>query len=501
MCGIIGIIANQPVAQDLYDGMTLLQHRGQDAAGIMTYSGQRFHEKKGLGLVKEVFRSRSMARLKGNAGIGHVRYPTIGGVGIENAQPFSCQMPYGIAMAQNGNLFNFYELKKQIAEEDLCNVSSECDVEAILHIFRSSLIKLAHKNKNQFAMDHLWKACKKLFSRARGGYSIVGYIGGKGLIAFRDPHGIRPLVMGKRSTEGKPDEYIFASESVAVDILGFELMGDVAPGEMVVIDEDRNVHRKIIHQEPHRPCVFEHIYLARPDSLMDNISVHKARMRMGELLGKKIKKANLQIDVVMPVPDSAREAALAASVVLKKPYREGLIKNRYIGRTFIMPDQGARQKSIRYKLTPIILEVRRKNILLVDDSIVRGNTSKAIIDMMREAGANKVYFASASPPLRNPCYYGIDMPTREEFVANKLTEEEIAKKIGADALFYQDIEDLAKAVRYKKKNNVKRYCMACLDGKYPVGDFDDATLTKWEEQRKRSHAELEKNKNGLPVLQ
>lgn len=500
MCGIIGIIGNSDIAQDIYDGLTILQHRGQDAAGIVTYDGNLFHQKKDVGLVKEIFNANNMRRLRGYAGVGHVRYPTIGGVGIENAQPFHFHMPFGITMSQNGNCYNFYDLKQEVYEEDLIQVSSECDVEAILHIFRSSLFKQAQKNKNQFSVEHIWKAMRRVFVKVKGGYSIVGYVGGKGMIAFRDPHGIRPLIMGKRSTKGNPDEYIFASESVVLDILGFEIMRDLEPGEVIFITDDRQVHSKVVLKKSFRPCVFEHVYLARPDSMIDDISVHKARMRMGELLGKHIKKAKLKIDVVMPVPDSSREAALGASRVLKKPYREGLIKNRYIGRTFIMPGQEIRKKSIRYKLNPITLEVKDKNVLLIDDSIVRGNTSAAIIEMIRSAGAKKVYFASAAPPLRFPCYYGIDMPIREEFIANKLSEDEIKEKLGADALFYQDIEDLKKAVKVGNKK-IKRHCMACMDGEYPTKDITEEALLNWENQRRKSHEKLDKVKSGLPVVQ
>lgn len=500
MCGILGIISNKPVAQDMYDGLTILQHRGQDAAGIVTFNGSTFHLKKGVGLVKEVFHTGNIGRLKGNIGVGHVRYPTIGGVGVENAQPFYFDMPYGVTMSQNGNCFNFYEVKQQVFEEDLCRVNSECDVEAILHIFRSSLIKQALKNSNQFKVEQIWKAMRRVFSRVKGGYALVGYVGDKGFLAARDPHGIRPLIFGKRTNPlGGPDEYIFSSESVVLDILGFEIVDDLQPGEVIFIDNDRKVHRKIVTQKSFRPCVFEHVYLARPDSMIDNISVHKARMRMGELLGKKIKKAKLDIDVVMPVPDSSREAALGAAGVLKKPYREGLIKNRYIGRTFIMPGQEIRKKSIRYKYNPITLEVKDKNVLLVDDSIVRGNTSAAIVEMIRSAGASKVYFASAAPPIRFPCYYGIDMPTREELIANKLSEDEIARTLGVDALFYQDIEDLKKSVKVGNKK-IKRHCMACMDGEYPTGDITEESIVEWENKRRESHKKLEQAKHGLPIV-
>lgn len=494
MCGVLGIMANQPVAQDMYDGLTILQHRGQDAAGIVTYDGNSLHIKKGIGLVKEIFHSGNMGRLSGNTGIGHIRYPTCGGVGIENAQPFMYDLPYGVTMAQNGNCFNFYEVKEQVYKEDLCRVSSDCDVEAILHIFRSSLIKQAHKNSNAFDISHIWKAVRKVFTRVKGGYAIVGYVGSKGMMGFRDPHGIRPLILGKRERKDQKTEYMFASESVVLDILGFEIVRDLEPGETIFITEEREVISKVVLQKTFRPCIFEHVYLARPDSIIDDISVHKSRMRMGEYLGKKVKKAHLDIDIVMPVPDSAREAALAAAKVLKKPYREGLIKNRYIGRTFIMPGQEIRKKNIRYKLNPIALEVKGKKVLLVDDSIVRGNTSKAIIEMVRNAGAEKVYFASACPPLRNPCYYGIDMPSTNQFIANKLTDQEIEKELGADALFYQDIEDLKKAVKAGNPK-IKRHCMACLDGEYPTSDITPETIKNWEDQRKKSKEQLKKIKH------
>lgn len=501
MCGIIGILNNTPVAQDLYDGLTLLQHRGQDAAGMVTFDGKAFHLKKDVGHVQEIFHKGSMLRLKGYAGIGHTRYPTIGGVGVENAQPFYFDMPYGVTMSQNGNCFNYYEVKEKIQTEALSRINSECDVEGILHIFRSTLIKQIQSHGNQFHLDFVWKGIKRVFQQLKGGYSVVGYLGGKGLFGFRDPHGIRPLIFGKREEKGKAPEYIFASESVVLDILGFTIIADVAPGEVIFVtdDEKREVHRKVVMQKAFRPCIFEYVYLARPDSMIDHISVHKARMRMGEFLGKRIKKTRLSIDVVMPVPDSAREAALSCAQVLKKPYREGLIKNRYIGRTFIMPGQEIRQKSIRYKLNPIVLEVKNKNVLLVDDSIIRGNTSAAIIQMVKKAGAKKVYFASAAPPLRSPCYYGIDMPTREEFIANKVSEEEIQKKLGADALFYQTGEDLKKAVRAGNPK-IKNFCMACMDGKYPTGDIKENTVEEWEQERRISHQKLERIKQGLPVL-
>jgi len=479
MCGVLGIFGNDYVAQDVYDALITLQHRGQDATGMITFDGKQFHTKKGVGLVKDVFHTRDMLRLKGNAGVGHTRYSTVGGGGAEDAQPFYTKVFFGVMMAHNGNLFNVYDLKKELWEKDHRFVNSSCDVEVILEVFTKALTKQRINKILKF--DHLCKATKSVFKRAQGAYSVVAYIAKHGMIAFRDPHGIRPLIMGKRKT-GLLDEYIFASESVTLDVLGFEFVRDVKAGELIWIDEERKVHSKVLSNKKHTPCIFEHVYFARPDSMLDGISVHKARMRMGEKLADKIKKSGLKIDVVMPVPDSSRTAAIALAAKLKLPYREGLIKNRYIGRTFIMPGQEIRKKSIHYKLNAVKLEFEGKNVLLVDDSIVRGNTSKAIVQMCKKAGAKAIYFASYSPPVKYPCLYGVDIPTSQELIAYTHTHDEIQKFIEADALFYTEVKDIFDSCK-KGNPKIKSFCMACFDGKYPTGDITPEVLKKVAEER------------------
>lgn len=479
MCGVLGIFGSQYVAQDIYDGLMALQHRGQDATGIITYDGNSFQLKKGLGLVKDVFHTRNMMRLKGYVGIGHTRYSTIGAGGALDAQPFLSQAFYGIAMAHNGNLFNSHELKKELFEKDKRLVNSDCDVEVILNVFSKALTTQEIKGGANF--EHICNAVQSVFDRSKGAYSVVSYIAKHGMVAFRDPHGIRPLVFGKR-TNGLVTEYIFCSEKVVLDILGFERIRDVEAGEVVWIDEDRNVHTKVLTKKPHTPCIFEFIYFARPDSIIDEISVHKARLRMGEKLAKQIEDSGLEIDVVMPVPDSSRTAAIGLAQILKLPYREGLIKNRYIGRTFIMPGQAMRKKSIKYKLNAMSLEFEGKNVLLVDDSIVRGNTSKQIVQMCKDAGAKKLYFASYSPPVLHPCVYGIDIPTKEELIASSNTVDEIAKFIGADKLFYANLEDTLESCLVGNPK-LKSMCMACFDGKYVTGDVTPEVLKKVSESR------------------
>jgi amidophosphoribosyltransferase len=477
MCGFVGIYnAKTPAATEVYEALMMVQHRGQDAAGILTFDGTQYHLKKGSGLVKDIFDERNMMRLKGNVGLGHTRYPTVGAGGVEDAQPFYTLVPYGIGICHNGNVYNHYELKKQLFEEDKFMVNSDCDVEVILNILGSSLQK--QRIKGKLKPEHIFKAVKSVFKRAHGGYSVVAYIAGHGMLAFKDPNGIKPGIFGKR-VDGLHTDYIFASESVVLDILGFELVRDIQAGEVIFIDENRKIHNKVLVSKPHTPCIFEYIYFARPDSTIDGISVHKARIRMGRKLGKIIKKAKLPIDVVIPVPDSSRSAATGVSDVLGVPLREGLIKNRYVGRTFIMPNQEMRQKSVRRKLNPIPYEINKKNVLLVDDSIVRGTTSKQIIEMVRKAGAKKVYFASAAPELRFPCLYGVDIPDKKGLIANQLTLPEIAKKIGADALFYSGVEDIVAGTR-TKKSTVKKFCTACFSGKYPTKGVTNDTLSKNE---------------------
>ena len=474
-------MTNKSVSQELYDGLVVLQHRGQDSAGMMTYRN-RFHLKKGNGLVRDVFHTKNMIRLKGTMGIGHVRYPTAGGYDAAEAQPFFVNAPFGIALIHNGNLTNYDQLKEELIERNARYLNTSSDSELLLNVIAHEILNL---RKNKLTPALIFKAMEKVYKRLKGSYSVIAMIANYGLLAFRDPYGIRPLCMGIRNGSMLP-EYIFASESVASDTLGFKLMGDVQPGEAIFVDTNRNVHRKQVAKKHRAPCIFEHVYLARPDSLIDDISVYKSRLRMGIALAKQIKKAKLDIDVVIPVPDSGRTAALQLAQELGIKYREGLVKNRYIGRTFIMPGQEIRKKSIKYKLNPIELELRDRNVLLVDDSIVRGNTSKKIVEMVRKAGAKKVYFASCAPPIVNPCVYGVDMPSRKEFVANGLEIDDIAKFIGVDKLFYQDVKDLIKAVKAGNPK-IDKFCYACMGGKYPTGDIDEEALKRAEMQRGEVH--------------
>lgn len=471
MCGIVGIYGYDYVAQDVYDGLVTLQHRGQDAAGMVTFDG-RFHVKKDIGLVRDVFHTRHMKHLLGYAGIGFNRYATMGTDNVEDVMPFIGQSPFGVALAFNGNIFNARELKKEIFEKDHRLVNSDNDGEVLLNIFTKSL---STQNAEVMGPENIWKAVESVYKRCKGAYSVIGYIAKQGMFAFRDPFGIRPLLLGKRK-DGLGSEYIFASESVTLDILGYEFVDDVGHGEAIFIEENgRKVHRKKVGPKTLSPCLFEYVYFARPDSILNGISVHKSRLRMGKKLAQKIKKAKLDIDVVMPVPDSARTAAFAVADELKLPYREGLIKNRYIGRTFIMPGQKIRKKSIRYKLNPMPLEIKDKNILLIDDSIVRGNTSRQIIEMVKGAGAKKVYFASYSPQILSPNLYGIDIATKEELIAVGNSVPKIAELICADSLFYGDIKDVFSAC-VEGNPKVKDLDMSCFDGRYVTGDVTPAIL-------------------------
>lgn len=474
-------MGNQPVSQELFDGLTVLQHRGQDSAGIMTYE-DHFHLKKGNGLVRDVFHTKNMLRLKGNLGIGHVRYPTAGSADAAEAQPFYVNSPFGISLIHNGNLTNYDELKQEVLKIDLRHLNTKSDSELLLNVVAQSLRNVLRAHKSDvMTSEILFEAMKLVFGRLKGSYSVIMMIAGYGLVAFRDPYGIRPLVFGKREHTVMP-EYVVASESVAIDALGYDFIADIQPGEVLYIDMQRNVHKKQVVTKHWAPCIFEFVYLARPDSIIDNISVYKSRLRMGIKLAKKIKKAKIKIDTVVPVPDSARSSALPLAQELGVKYREGLVKNRYIGRTFIMPGQEIRKKSIHYKLNPIKLELRNRNVLLVDDSIVRGNTSKKIIQMVRDAGAKKVYFASCAPPLVSPCVYGVDMPSKKEFVANGLNTEEVAKEIGADMLFYQDIDDLIDSAK-EGNPKVTKFCYACMSGKYPTKEVTKELLAKAEATR------------------
>ncbi|MDY6946387.1 MAG: amidophosphoribosyltransferase [Pseudomonadota bacterium] len=481
MCGIVGIVGHSPVNQQIYDALTVLQHRGQDAAGIMTYQDGELFMRKKTGLVRDVFQEQHMLKLKGNVGIGHVRYPTAGYDSASEAQPFFVNSPYGICLGHNGNLTNTTELAEVLTREDLRHLNTSSDSEVLLNVLASELSRV--KTPRASATD-IFSALSSVYRRVRGGFAVVTMIVGHGLLGFRDPHGIRPLVLGKRESAQGP-EYMLASESVALDMLGFTLERDVGPGEAVFIDEHgRFYSQQCAPAAKHTPCIFEYVYFARPDSKMDNISVHKARLRMGDLLAEKIKRvwADHDIDVVIPIPDTSRTAAVQVAQLLGVKYREGFVKNRYIGRTFIMPGQEQRAKSVRSKLNVIDLEFRGKNVLLIDDSIVRGTTSAQIIDLAREAGARRVYFASAAPPVRYANVYGIDMPTASELVANNKTEEEVAKSIGADRLIYQDLDDLVRACLHHD-SQIEHFDTSCFSGDYVTGDITPAYLQRLEEER------------------
>jgi amidophosphoribosyltransferase len=488
MCGVLGLYSTREVFRDLYQGLLAMQHRGQDSAGIITYDG-RFHTKKGNGLVRDIFTVEHAKRLQGHIGIGHTRYPTIGGCRGEDAQPFQVNSPFGIIMAHNGNVVNYAELKKLLFEKYHRLLNSDNDVESILNVFAQ---ELAEQNVRELRPEHIFKAVKGVFSKVIGSYSVVAYIAEQGLVAFRDPFGIKPLVWGVRR-DGVVPSYAIGSESVSLNIMNFGEIKNIAAGQAIFIDRNRNVHMKQIARSPHSPCLFEWVYFARPDSFIDEVNVYRCRINLGRLLADEIKKHNLHIDVVVPVPDSARDAAIEIALKLNLPYREALVKNRYIGRTFIMPVASERQGSVRTKLNPIAAEFKDKDVLLVDDSIVRGNTSKAIIEMVRECGARHVYFAAYSPPLRHPCVYGIDMQTRTEFVARDRNFDEIARKIGADKVIYQTLHNLKKAVR-QENPKLKHFCAACFDGNYVTGDVTPEMLKKIEKERKdaqESQLELE----------
>ncbi len=480
MCGIIGIVGKSEVASALYDGLTVLQHRGQDAAGIATVDGNRLRLHKGAGLVADVFQREDMLTLRGHIGIGHCRYPTAGSDSSAEAQPLYVNSPYGVALCHNGNLINTDALRREMYEGDRRHINTDSDSEVLLNIFAH---ELQIQERHALTPDHIFKAVAGVHERARGGYAVVSLLLGYGIVAFRDPHGIRPLVLGERETAaGK--EYVVASESVALDILGFKCLRDVAPGEAVLLSADgRLFTRQCADGRVHAPCIFEYVYLARPDSMIEDVSVYKARLRMGERLAAKILKLRPDhgIDAVIPIPDTARTAASSLAQALGVPMREGFVKNRYIGRTFIMPGQSERVKSVRRKLNAIGLEFRKKNVLLVDDSIVRGTTSRQIIQMAREAGAKNVYFASAAPPVRFPNVYGIDMPAAAELIAHNRTEEEIRTFIGADWLVYQDLDDLIAAVA-DGNENLTHFDTSCFSGEYVTG-VDSTYLSDLEFER------------------
>jgi len=482
MCGVVGIVSAQPVAQGLYNALTVLQHRGQDAAGIVTWSEESgLKQRKSNGLVRDVFRQRHMERLKGHVGIGHVRYPTAGGAKSSEAQPFYVNSPYGICLAHNGNLTNYDELADLLIREDRRHLATNSDSEVLLNVFAHELQTRVNGNPTP---ENVFDAVEAVHRRCKGGYAIVAMIIGFGIVAFRDPHGIRPLVLGERESGGSRD-YMVASESVALDALQFDRVRDLKPGECIYVENDGVLNSRDYPGETrHTPCIFEYVYFARPDSILDDLSVYKTRLRMGEQLAGKIVRdfPDHDIDVVIPIPDTSSTSALQVAYHLGVKYREGFIKNRYIGRTFIMPGQAERMQSVRRKLNAIPLEFRNKNVLLVDDSIVRGTTSKQIIKLARDAGAKKVYFASAAPPVRYPNVYGIDMPAASELIANGRTMDEIETLIGADRLIYQDLNGLIRSVRHDN-SAIAEFDTSCFSGEYVTGDVTEEYLDELEERR------------------
>jgi amidophosphoribosyltransferase len=465
MCGFIGVIGAKDAVHEVYDGLVAIQHRGQDAAGIITYDSGRFHVKKGEGLVRDIFTSANVERLKGDLALGHVRYPTVGSGGGEDAQPFTVNFPFGIAMAHNGNVANYEDLRGDLEHESLRVLYSGCDVEVILNVFAGALARSAN---GAFTPAAYHAAVREVYRTVRGAYSVVGFVAGHGLFAFRDPYGIKPIAVGRRRTD---DGYAYAvaSESVVLSTTEYELIPGCEPGEALFIDRDGTVSRAQVAEPNHHPCVFEFVYFARPDSYLEGISVYEARIRMGERLAKVFREQGHAADVVVPIPDSARTAALSMAQALGIPYREGLVKNRYVGRTFIMPSDGERKRSLRHKLNAIEEEFR-------------GNTSKQIVQLVRHAGARRVLFASMSPPLVHPCVYGIDMSTRREFIARDRTEAEVAREIGADAVIYQTLPDLVGAVT-ERDPRIARMCTACFSGHYPTGDITPAMLLQIEHER------------------
>jgi amidophosphoribosyltransferase len=485
MCGFIGIVGPAEASAFMAEALLVLQHRGQDAAGMTTFDGDQFHTHRGAGLVREIFTPATLAALKGPMAIGHTRYPTVGSGTADDAQPLYTNSPYGIAMAHNGNVTNFPELKDELCEKDDRRLQTNCDVEAILNVFASALLG---QRRSTGWPRKAYNAMRQVFQRVRGSYSGVAIVGGKGLVAFRDPYGIKPAVLGSRE-DGKTTWWCVASESAALTVLGFERVRDLDAGEVVILDPTGAIESEVVvpaSQVHHRPCVFEFIYFARPDSVMDDISVYKARLRLGTVLAAHVKERGIRPDVVVPVPDSARPAALECARELGVLYREGLLKNRYVGRTFIMAGQSNRAKNVLAKLTPLPMELEGKKVLLVDDSVVRGTTTRAVVDMVRQAGATEVYVGVASPKIKHPCVYGIDMQTRDEFIARReKTDAGIARSLGADAIVYIPVEELVEAVR-GPTTRVTSFCRACMDGDYPTGDVTPAVLRTIESERSKA---------------
>jgi len=489
MCGIVGVISKSPVNQLIYDALLLLQHRGQDAAGIVTMQGTKCFMHKARGMVRDVFRTRNMRALPGTVGLGQVRYPTAGNAySEEEAQPFYVNAPFGIVLVHNGNLTNAHALKSELVDKDRRHINTESDTEVLINILAHELSSAATGTK--LTPEVIFAAVAAVHKRIKGSYAVVALIAGHGLLAFRDPFGIRPLIYGTADTPEGPS-VIVASESVALEGTGHQVVRDVQPGEALFIDLEGQVHTRQCAENPTlNPCMFEYVYLARPDSVIDGISVYQARLNMGETLAQRLISTMppSDIDVVIPIPESSRPSAMQLAQKIGKPYREGFVKNRYVGRTFIMPGQSVRKKSVRQKLNAIGVEFKGRNVLLVDDSIVRGTTSKEIVQMAREAGANKVYMASAAPPVKYPNVYGIDMPTPEELIASGRTMEEIRDFIGADALIYQDV-DAMKRVVGKLNGKVASFEASCFDGRYITGDVSVEDFSTMREQRRSQQAE------------
>ena len=484
MCGIAGIYSHKSVAAELYDCIIHLQHRGQDAAGIMTYD-DRMHKEKGMGLAKEIFNEENMNLLTGNIGISHNRYPTHGGFSHGEVQPFWTSVPYGIALAHNGNLTNYRELAEEITKQDSRYLNTNSDTEVLLHLFADQL----HEDKPPASSEEFFKllcgAVSTIFNKVKGAYSVTAMIIGKGLVIFRDPNGIRPLVKGERSNGNGGKDFIFASENSMFYSLGYEPKGTVLPGELIYVNNKGQVFNRRLVQKEFNPCIFEYVYFARPDATLNDVSVYRARLRMGQNLAQawKEKHPEKNPDIVIPAPSTANTAALSFAHELGVRYSEGLYKNTFIGRTFIMPGQVERKKSVKYKLVPQELEIRDKKVLIMDDSIVRGNTSREIVRMLRDFGAREVYFAVACPPVKSPCFYGVDMPTRDELIAGNKSEKEIEKYLEVDTLLYQEIDSLVEAVTRKGDHHIDRPCMACLDGQYVGNDVDDAKMDEMETMR------------------
>ncbi len=491
MCGIVGIYSHKPVVTELYDSLIHLQHRGQDAAGIMT-SNSSIHKICGKGLVREVFSQQKIEQLHGNTGIAHVRYPTAGTAdSYEEIQPFWLNSPYGIALAHNGNLTNQDKLAQELQTQHHRHLNTASDTEVLLNLFADALDTTKQATGSLPFFEQICAAITTLQNRITGSYAVVSMLVNKGLIAFRDPYGIRPLIYGKRENTDGTYDYIFSSEPTMFHSLGFTIVDDVKPGEVIYVDTEGHLHQRVLKQKQLSPCIFEYIYFARPDAVLDDISVYRARLRMGQNLANnwKQKYPDTVPDIVIPAPSTSNTAALAFAHVLGVRYSEGLYKNPFIGRTFIMSNKEERKRSVRYKLSPQETEIRDKVVLILDDSIVRVTTSKEIVSMIREHNPKAVYFVTTCPPVKFPCFYGIDIPTREELIASKRDAAQIQKFLGVDKLLYQNIDDLVEAVTRRGHHDIESPCMACLNGDYLCGDITESVMQELEQKRIKQRTE------------